>query len=72
MHKPRHPLVLPLALLALAGSVGVGYIAVQARTEAEPVAATGHAPVVCCDGGEEDDPQYVSEEQVFYRGGGVL
>ena len=72
MHKPRHPLVLPLTFLALAGSVGVGYIAVQARVQA-PVAATAHAPpVVCCDGGEEDNPQYVSEEQVFYRGEGVL
>lgn len=71
MHKPRHPLVLPLAFLALAGSVGVGYIAVQARVEA-PVAALGHAPVVCCDGGEGEDPTYVSEESVFYRGEGVL
>lgn len=71
MHKPRHPLVLPLAFLALAGSVGVGYIAVQARVEA-PVAVLGHAPVVCCDGGEGEDPTYVSEESVFYRGEGVL
>lgn len=78
MHRPRHPLVLPLAFLALAGSVGVGYIAVQARvdtadTAGEPLAAKKHTPVVCCDGGEgEEDPHYVSEEQVFYRGEEVL
>lgn len=72
MHKPRHPLVLPLALLALAGSVGVGYIAAQARVNAEPVAVTTHAPVVCCDGGEGENPTYLSEEEVFYRGEGVL
>src|SRR3989338_4803944 len=72
MYRHRHPLTLPLAFLAMAGSVGVGYIAVQARVNAEPVAALQHVPVVCCDGGEEDNPQYVSEEQVFYRGEGVL
>ncbi len=68
----RHPLTIPLAFLALAGSVGVGYVVVHARTETS-VAATAHVPVVCCDGGEETgDPVYVSEEEVFYRGGGVL
>lgn len=72
MRKPRHPLVLPLAFLAMAGSIGVGYIAVQARVDAEPVAVKEHVPVVCCAGGEEDNPQYVSEEKVFYRGDGVL
>lgn len=73
MHKPRHPLVLPLAFLALAGSVGVGYIAVQARVDADPVAVKEHVPVVCCDGEENtEDPTYVSEESVFYRGEGVL
>lgn len=71
VHKSRHPLVLPLAFLALAGSVGVGYIAVQARVDA-PATATAHAPVVCCDGGEGENPTYVSEESVFYRGEGVL
>lgn len=71
MHKPRHPLVLPLAFLALAGSVGVGYVAVQARVQA-PAAALGHAPIVCCEGGEGEDPTYLSEEEVFYRGEGVL
>lgn len=73
VHKPRHPLVLPLAFLALAGSVGVGYIAAQARVNA-PVAAQKHVPVVCCgDGGEgAEDPAYASEEAVFYRGEGVL
>lgn len=80
MYRPRHPLVLPLAFLALAGSVGVGYIAVQARVDTadtvEPITtqtAKGHAPVVCCNGGEgEEDPRYASEEQVFYRGEDVL
>ena len=72
MNKPRHPLVLPLAFLALAGSVGVGYIAVQAGVEAVPVAVLGHAHVVCCEGSEGEDPTYLSEEEVFYRGEGVL
>lgn len=77
MYKPRHPLVFPLAFLALAGSVGMGYIAVQARVDtAEPIttkATKEHTPVVCCDGGEgEKDPRYASEEQVFYRGEEVL
>lgn len=72
MHKPRHPLVFPLAFLALAGSMGVRYIAVQARVEAVPVAVLGHVPVVCCEGSEGEDPMYLSEEEVFYRGEGVL
>ena len=72
MHKPRHPLTLPLAFLALAGSVGVGYVAVHARVNTVSVAAEGHVPVVCCDSGGEEDPTYVSEEDVFYRGEGVL
>lgn len=72
MHKPRHPLVLPLAFLALAGSVGVGYIAVQARVNA-PTMEQRHDPVVCCGGNEgAEDPAYVSEESVFYRGEGIL
>lgn len=74
MHKPRHPLTLPLAFLALAGSMGVGYVVVHARPEAEPVMVRQHVPVVCCDdrGEEVGDPTYVSEEEVFYRGEGVL
>lgn len=74
MYRPRHPLVLPLAFLALAGSVGMGYIAVQARVDTDMVDTKEHVPVVCCGdrGVETEDPTYVSEEEVFYRGEGVL
>ncbi|MBI1934239.1 hypothetical protein HYS30_01100, partial [Candidatus Peregrinibacteria bacterium] len=69
------PLTIPLAFLALAGSVGVGYVVVHARTEVEPVAAIEeHVPVVCCgdlDGGMEE-ARYATEEDAFYRGEKVL